>query len=411
MVIAGTPAATGVRMNSMSLPPPSPFTEGAPRVLLVEDDPLLSRSLARLLRAAGAIVTDASNGQIAQNMLKVRSFDVVLTDLTMPEVGGLEVAAYVRDQDPNLPVILMTAAPTVDTAIRAMELGAMRYLVKPTPPDMLLTSITDATRLARQRRATTIAAARAETTTADEPLGERFDRALAMLWMAHQPIFTTEGVLFGHEALVRSDETSLGSPPLLLGAADRLHRVHDLSRRIRVAVAESLAGTPEHLKTFVNLHPLDLLDDDLYAEDSVLAPHAHRVVLEITERAALDELADAEARVGLLRKRGYKVAVDDLGAGYAGLATLARVAPDVVKLDMSLIRNLDRDLVKQKLVRMVTAVSHDLGALVVSEGIETVGERAMAVELGCDLLQGYLLGRPARARGLTSARSTAASSA
>ncbi len=380
-----------------------PAASLAPRVLVVEDDALLARSLARLLRASGAIVTHAANGHVAAQMLKVRCFDVVLADLSMPEVGGLEVAAHVRDQEPSLPVILMTGAPTVETAVRAMELGAVRYLVKPMAPDVLLATITDATRIGRQRRAVPSTQAPEAQASGEEPLDERFDRALSLLWMAYQPIVTVDGALYGYEALVRSDEATMANPLALLDAADRLKRVHDLGRRIRRAVRDTLSMRGDEARTFVNLHPLDLLDDALYATDDPLAPHASAVIFEITERAALDELPDAEARIRALRDLGYEVAVDDLGAGYAGLATLARVSPDIVKLDMSLIRGLDTDAVKQKLVRMVAALSHDLGARVVAEGIETMGERAAAAELGCDLLQGYLIGRPARTRSYRTA--------
>jgi EAL domain-containing protein (putative c-di-GMP-specific phosphodiesterase class I) len=229
-----------------------------------------------------------------------------------------------------------------------------------------------------------------------DPVVERFESALAQIWMAYQPLFDIEGGLFGYEALVRSDEPTMASPMLILDSADRLRRVHDLGRRVRRNVASTIAGSPVGPQVFVNFHPLDLLDDTLYDTDDPLAAHAPRVVLEITERAALDELPDAEARIRALRDLGYRVAVDDLGAGYAGLTTLARISPEVVKLDMSLIRNVDRDRVRQKLVRMVAAVSHDLGAVVVAEGIETESERATVVELGCDLLQGHLLGRPER---------------
>ena len=123
-------------------------------------------------------------------------------------------------------------------------------------------------------------------------------------------------------------------------------------------------------------------------------------MLEITERASLDSVADAQARVRSLRALGYRIALDDLGAGYAGLTSFAALAPDVVKLDMALVRGLDRDLVKQKLVGSMVGLCRELGILVVAEGIETEGERDAATAAGCGLLQGFLMGRPSRpARG------------
>jgi EAL domain-containing protein (putative c-di-GMP-specific phosphodiesterase class I) len=123
---------------------------------------------------------------------------------------------------------------------------------------------------------------------------------------------------------------------------------------------------------------------------------ARRVVLEVTERAAIEQVDDVERRVGRLREHGFRVAVDDLGAGYAGLSSFALLEPEIVKLDVSLLRDIDQSPVKQKLVASMTALCKDMGFLVVAEGIETVAERDCVVSLGCDLLQGYLFARPGR---------------
>jgi EAL domain-containing protein (putative c-di-GMP-specific phosphodiesterase class I) len=122
-------------------------------------------------------------------------------------------------------------------------------------------------------------------------------------------------------------------------------------------------------------------------------------VLEITERASLDCVADVSERIQALRRMGYRIAVDDLGAGYAGLTSLAALSPDIVKIDMALIRDLDHDDVKRKLVRSIAGVCRELDIRVVAEGIERPGERDAAAASGCDLLQGYLLGRPAPLAG------------
>lgn len=103
-----------------------------------------------------------------------------------------------------------------------------------------------------------------------------------------------------------------------------------------------------------------------------------------------------ERRVGRLRRQGFRVAVDDLGAGYAGLSSFALLEPEIVKLDASLLRDIDQSPVKQKLLASMTALCKDMGFLVVAEGIETPAERDCVVTLGCDLLQGYLFARPGR---------------
>jgi len=147
----------------------------------------------------------------------------------------------------------------------------------------------------------------------------------------------------------------------------------------------------------VNLHPVDLEDEDLYDPAAPLSRVAPRVVLEITERASLSDVPELASRLARLRALGFRIAVDDLGAGFAGLASFARLRPEVVKIDMSLVRGVESDPVRQKLVDSITHASHDLGILVVAEGIESAAERDVLTALEVDLLQGYLFGRPERA--------------
>lgn len=118
-------------------------------------------------------------------------------------------------------------------------------------------------------------------------------------------------------------------------------------------------------------------------------------MLEITERAALDETGDIPGRIRRLRSLGFRIALDDLGAGYAGLSYFALLTPDVVKLDITLVRNIHREEIKRKLVDSLTSLCRELGMLVIAEGVETAEERDALVELGCDLLQGFYFARPA----------------
>jgi EAL domain-containing protein (putative c-di-GMP-specific phosphodiesterase class I) len=148
---------------------------------------------------------------------------------------------------------------------------------------------------------------------------------------------------------------------------------------------------------FVNLHPNDLLDPELTDPLSPLMAMADHVVLEITERAPLSGLEEVRERVRDLRKLGFRIAVDDLGAGYAGLTSFATLDPDIVKLDMNLVRGIEGSTVKRKLVGSVAALCREMDMLIVAEGVETVAERDVLTELGCDLFQGFLFARPASA--------------
>ena len=105
-------------------------------------------------------------------------------------------------------------------------------------------------------------------------------------------------------------------------------------------------------------------------------------------------MSDVGARIRRLRNLGFRVAIDDLGAGYAGLTSFALLEPDIVKIDMSLTRDIDRSPVKQKLVASLTALCREMNLTIVTEGVETAEERDTLTALGCDLLQGYLFARP-----------------
>jgi EAL domain-containing protein (putative c-di-GMP-specific phosphodiesterase class I) len=180
----------------------------------------------------------------------------------------------------------------------------------------------------------------------------------------------------------------------VLDAAERLGRVHELGRRIRARAVEPLGALPKDVVLFLNLHPSDLLDEELFATDTPLARVANRVVLEMTERASLDGIKDVQARVASLRELGFRIAIDDLGSGYAGLTSFALLEPNVVKLDMALVRNLHKEPTKQTLVRTMISMSRELGIIVTGEGIETPDERDELAQAGCDLMQGYLFAKP-----------------
>ena len=372
----------------------------AGRVLLVEDEAAPREMLTEVLIDAGHEVKACANGHAALLALRDGSFDLVLSDIGMPDMGGLDLLRAIRGLDQDLPVVLLTGGPTLESTVEAIELGVLQYLIKPVSGDRLREVVARAVSLgtlARLKREALL------TTGSDRQIGERvqlessFQRGLEGIWMAYQPIVrAVDGQLHGYEALLRTSEPVFPNPGALLAAGEELGRLAGLGAAVRGAVAGLLGSGALPGGVFVNLHPLDLVDDQLLSPAAPLTAFASRVVLEITERASLHGMADIAERIRRLRELGYRIAIDDLGAGYSGLNSLAALAPDLVKFDMALIRGLDHNVVKRKLVVSMAAVCRDLGITVVAEGIETEGERNAAAEAGCDLLQGYLLGRPAR---------------
>jgi EAL domain-containing protein (putative c-di-GMP-specific phosphodiesterase class I)/ActR/RegA family two-component response regulator len=370
------------------------------RVLVVDDDGATRRSYRRMLAEGGAAVDEAEDAAQALVLLRQHAYDVVVSDIVMPGLSGVDLAHQARGVAPDVQVVLVTGMPSVGTAVGAMHEGAIRYLTKPVGPEELSDAVTAGLRAARVAR---VGRESAERDGVHDPglpidaLDAALDGALEHAWMAYQPIVVARNkTRFGYEALLRSREPRLGGPQAILYAAERLGRVHDVGRRVRRLIAAAAREAAPGDVLFANLHALDLRDDDIFDADAPLTQVAPRVVLELTERATLEH-ADLAERVLRLRSLGFRIAIDDLGAGYSGLATMAELAPEVVKLDASLVRGVTHHPVRHRLVASLVDVCHDMSGLVVAEGVESAEERDAIVALGVDLLQGYRLGRPAPA--------------
>jgi EAL domain-containing protein (putative c-di-GMP-specific phosphodiesterase class I) len=381
--------------------PAGPDDVEANRVLVIDDHPKLLRALAKILTHAGYAVTTASDGREALEQLRHGAFDAIVSDIMMPHMTGLELLRAVREQDLDVPVILMTGAPGMESAAEAVEYGAFRYLCKPVETAQLESAVKRAVLmhgLAKvKRRALDLLGEEGMRISDRAALESRFDKAVGSLWAAFQPIVSlSQGRVYAYEALVRTEEKALTSPNALLDAAERLGRLNDIGRGVRRRVGEAIPLMPPGVLAFVNLHPEDINDPELYAADSLLSQFAGRVVLEMTERASLDGIGDLAQRMAQLRRMGFRIAVDDLGAGYAGLSSLARLEPEFIKLDMSLVRDVHLNPVKQQLVRSMTGLARSLGLGAVAEGVETLEELDTLVEAGLDLFQGYYFARPDR---------------
>lgn len=369
-------------------------------LLVVDDDAAVLKMTKRALERRGYRVVACGSGEEALTWLARETFDCMLSDVQMPGISGLRLLRAVRDRDLDIPVVLMTGNPNVQTAAAAVEYGAFHYLIKPVGNERMGETV--------QRAASAGRMARARREYVEQygsgvfPAGDRagadatLDRALASMWMAFQPIVHAQGgAIFAQEALLRSEEAALPHPGAVLDAAQRSGRLYDVGRMVRASVAEAMQGA-EPWTFFVNLHPEDLNDPSLHDADAPLSRVAARVVLEITERASLETLSNVRSNVARLREVGFRIALDDLGAGYAGLTSFVLLEPEFVKLDMSLIRDVHQSDAKQKIIGSMVSLCHEMGKHIVAEGVEQSAERDTLVSLGCDLLQGYYFAKPAR---------------
>lgn len=375
------------------------MSESHRRVLIVDDDTAVLQSSSLLLSRAGFTVDSVASAEAAIELLGLRRYSAILSDINMEGMSGLDLLRTIRERDLDTPVILITGGPSLQTAIDAMAWGAHRYLLKPIGPQELIEAITRAVLLADlarlKREAFALRGARGMPVDDEEALQATFTRAIERLTMVFHPIVSLkQRRAIGFEALVRSTEPTLEYPEALLGTANLLGRQEELTRRIYDEIAAHAHELPPDSLLFVNVHPPDLLDASLHGLEWPLAPFADRIVLEVTERASIEKLGDITDVVGDLRLLKYRLAVDDLGTGYAGLASFTQLSPEFVKLDRSLVDGINLNPTKQRVVKAMTTLCADLGMQVISEGVETQAECATLRALGADLLQGYLFGQP-----------------
>lgn len=218
-----------------------------------------------------------------------------------------------------------------------------------------------------------------------------------------QPIIALDGGrIIGYEALIRGPEASdLHSPAQLFDAARCSQQLAALEYACREVACEAFVAQSLPGKLFLNMSPLSFTDRH-YREGVTreiltrVGLDPERVVFELTERQPLDEFVSLRAATDHFRHQGFAVALDDLGAGYAGLRVWSELNPDYVKIDRHFISGIDADPVKREFVRAMLDIAHRLGNRVIAEGIEREEELRTLAALGVEYVQGFLLLRPCR---------------
>ena len=235
---------------------------------------------------------------------------------------------------------------------------------------------------------------------AHEAASERLCALIACrgLQMVYQPIVDlATGSVVGAEALARfnaavADEPARG-PDAWFGEADAVGRGTELELlAIELAVA-GIDALPAGAYLSMNVSPHTILSGELDACLGSVPPG--RLVLELTEHAPIEEYADLVCALERLRQAGLRLAIDDAGSGYASFRHILQLRPDIIKLDQSLIRDIDLDPGRRALAMALITFAGETGSRIVAEGVETERELAVLRALGVTTAQGYLLGRPA----------------
>ncbi|MDQ7835835.1 MAG: bifunctional diguanylate cyclase/phosphodiesterase [Humidesulfovibrio sp.] len=216
-----------------------------------------------------------------------------------------------------------------------------------------------------------------------------------------QPIadFAT-GTILAWEALTRGPEgTTFQSPAMLFDFAEQSGKLFALERLCREKAISTCGSIGPGQKLFLNIHPKTMADPEFthgmtleLLQAAGLTPQ--NIVFEITERHSITEFALFHRTLDHYRSQGYLVAVDDAGAGYSGLTSIAQIRPEFIKIDMSLIQGIDKDPVKRALIETFVTFADKIGSKIIAEGIESQAQAACLVDIGVHYGQGYYLARP-----------------
>ncbi len=404
------------------------MAQSSPKILIADDAQANVRLLETILGRSGYTeVVSTTKPKEVLTLFRSTQPDLVILDLHMPQLDGFEVMAQVRAAVPPmefLPILIMTADTTSPARDRALKAGANDFLAKPVDGTEVVLRVgnllhtralnrqllkhtvdlqreVDRERAQRQRLEDEREAIRARILTVLDGAG---------LEMHVQPIVDLRsGSLAGMEALARFGAPPVRSPDQWFAEAAAVGLGLELELEAVRQAFEKLPRLPAEAFLTVNVSPQTLCSPVLQrALDDVAA---ERVVLELTEHVSVEDYGELEQVRGTLRGRGVRIAIDDTGAGISSLQHVIRLHPDVIKLDRSMIANLDSDPVRRALARALVELSAGLGAVIVAEGVETTAELAALRALDVPYGQGYLLGRPAALPDLKRERSWTVESA
>jgi EAL domain-containing protein (putative c-di-GMP-specific phosphodiesterase class I)/CheY-like chemotaxis protein len=385
-----------------------PVADGAIRVLIADDEAVLRTALADLVSSDFdfELVAVARDADEAIELAETTRPDVALVDVRMPAGGGLRVAEELRARLPDTRVLAHTAVDDRATVVRMLQGGAVGYLVKGTQPSEILGAIRRAARgfpsvspevmsglvkeLADQLQRQEVAS------TERQQRIERITRAIEGEGRStvFQPIMELETHrVVGIEALARFE---------LEGEPWPIERWFFEAANVGLGLELELACNRSALEALPHLPPQAYLSINVShrtAESDELlglleGTEAARVVVEITEHEAVEDYERLTSAMQRLRALGARVAIDDAGAGFASLRHILLMAPEIIKIDVSLTSSIDTDPRRRALAAALISFAEEMMIDVVAEGVETQEEHAALVSLGVKLGQGYFLGRP-----------------
>jgi len=382
------------------------------KVMIVDDLQANVDVLTRLLTKTGVgTITGYTDSVAALADCERSAPDLVLLDLHMPQLDGLGFLGRLRKNESLstfVPVLVLTADITPDTRREVLAAGAKDFLTKPF--DIVEVALrvrnlleTAALHAALRRHATRLEAQLEIEQAAERDASkqraiqlERVTQAMTpgCLSIVYQPFVTLAGrCVVGAEALARFDATPQRTPDLWFAEAAEVGLLGDLERHAIQCALEGLDHFEADAFMSLNVSAQTATSEAFTSMLDELP--ADRIVLELTEHAQVHDYDVLHAALASFRDRGGRIAIDDAGAGYAGLQHILAVRPDIIKLDIALVRGIDTDPVRQALATAMVQFAGAIGAELIAEGVETADETAVLSQIGVRWGQGFYLARPA----------------
>ena len=221
-----------------------------------------------------------------------------------------------------------------------------------------------------------------------------------------QPIVSLrDGQILGYEALSRIDgKTKIQDMEEFFQLGVHYGKTWEIEKLCRKKILQTYAQFPETQKTgklFINVNPLVMQDEKFkqnYTKKQLekRGIASEKIVIEVTERNTIDNLQEFQDTMNHYQQEGYEIAIDDVGSCYSGLNVIANTKPRYIKIDMALVRGIDKDPMRQALLKGLVEMANHTSFELIAEGIETEDELELLMKLGIDYGQGYLLERPGR---------------
>ncbi len=363
-------------------------------ILMIDDEIDFLSTTQFLLETAHFKVITASSPEEGLRKALLNP-DLILVDINMPGMDGLTVCKRLKEDKAtrHIPIIMLTLDSSTLEKVEAFDFGVADHIGKQFPFEEMLARIRAALRDRSHRNSGESTEIRNRKISDLRDLIEKED-----LQILFQPIvFLKTGLPIGYEALARGPKGTFFENPADLFAfaaeANMFSELDSLSRNLSIRKAKFIKRRE---LLFLNADPSITNTSDFknleFLKGSDITPG--QICIEITERTFVKNFPILSMNLNDMRSRGVNVAIDDVGEGYSSLNAIAELRPEFIKIDISIIRNMGTDGVKQNLVRLLAGLARNINSRLIGEGIETKEECDALLSLGVDYGQGYFFMKP-----------------